>query len=403
MKVSSLLIAVLICISGLVSCDEDPVRVCPEPVEMITGSVSYADSMKSAEDALVYLSYDNPLQYSDSVRTDERGVFLFEDVRQGAFYVFAGITDDPGSDVFSFISPVSTELGNTGISNFNAGNLYLYQVREESVVSGNAVSLETDPPGQPVADADVYLKTISFYDSDIRYTTSTDPDGNYTFTGVETGTYWLYGQTFDQCSPLQRVFYDGISSYSADTLVLQSMYVEKPAIYIYPDTDRDFHVELEFMDGAILVSSIPRYSSGWDVFVETTGLIDNQYDYLFYEASIREAPELYSGWSLRRDDLAEGLKDILSGLGLNRKETEDFLSYWQGRLTDHEYYCVYPASDEIIDCYVGLKIFPAPDARLRFWLFFKGEREHRKLPEPVLSGFERGSTTVIEWGGVLLP
>jgi len=204
-------------------------------------------------------------------------------------------------------------------------------------------------------------------------------------------------------SARQLIFCDGISSYSADTLVLQIIYCRKPAIYIYPDTDRDFLVELEFMDGTTLTSSTPPYSSGWNVFVETTGLIDHQYDYLFYEVSLKEAPELSSGWSLSRDDLAEGLQDILHGLGLNQKETDDFLDYWLGRLTDHEYFSVYPASEEIIDRFVGLDIFPAPDAMLRFWLFFRGEREYRSLPEPAFAGFERGSTTVVEWGGVLLP
>jgi hypothetical protein len=402
-KVPRLLIAILICVVGLVSCDADPVCVCPEPVMMITGSVSYTDSLKSAEGALVYLSYDNPLQFSDTVRTDARGIYLFEDVGQGSFYLFAGITDDPESNLFSFISPVSAEMDNTGINSFSAGNLFLYQVSEESVVAGNVISLETDPPGQAVPNADVYLRTLSYYDFDIRYTTSTDPDGNYTFTDVETGTYWLYAQTLVEVSPVHLIFCDGISSYSADTLVLQIVNVEKPAIYIYPDTDSDFLVELEFMDGTTLTSSIPEYSSGWDVFVETTGLIDHQYDYLFYEVSIREVPELLSGWSLSRDELDDGLQDILTGLGFNQSETDDFLDYWLGRLMDHEYYSVYPASEEIIDRYVGLNVIPAPDTKLRFWLFFKGEQEHRKLPEPVLTGFERGSTTVIEWGGILLP
>ncbi len=371
MKVLSLLSVALLCISVFVSCEDDTVCVCPEPVSVITGTVSYADSMKSAENALVFLSYDNPLQYSDTVRTDTHGVFLFEDVRQGPFYLFAGITDDPDSEIFTFMSPVSDEMDNTSMNSFNAGNIFIYQVREESVISGQVISLETDPPGLPVENADVYLTVVSIYDYDVKYSTLTDAGGNYTFTGVKTGTYRLYATTPSEYAMWSDIFCDGNSSYTADTLFLQYMEVKKPAIYIYPDKDRDFLVELEFKNGTALTASIPEYSSGWNVFVETTGTIDHQYDYLFYEASIRNAPDLSTGWSISRDDLAVQLRGILSGIGLNEDETDDFLAYWMNHLTEYDYYSIYPIFDDALDNYVELQVTPEPDARLRFWIFFE--------------------------------
>lgn len=402
MRIHSLIFAVLILISGLVSCESDTVCVCPEPDSAITGTVSYSDSLKGAQNALVYLSYDNPLQYSDTVRTDTNGVFLFEEVQKGPFYLFAGITDDPDSEVFTFMSPVSDEMDNADLYSFNAGNMFLYQVSEESVISGNVISLETDPPGLPVENADVHLTVISIHGYGIEYSTTTDVDGNYSFDGVKTGTYRLYAVTPAEYAAGSEIFCDGSTAFIADTLILQYMEVKKPAIYIYPERDGDFLVELEFLNGTALTASIPEYASGWDVFVETTGIIDHQYDYLFYEASIRNAPDISAGWSISRDDLAVELRGILSDIGLNEKETDDFLAYWTNHLTDYEYYSVYPVFDDALDQFVELRVSPEPDIILRFWLFFEGNSASEALPLPGIPDFQRGPTTVVEWGGVLL-
>ena len=151
-----------------------------------------------------------------------------------------------------------------------------------------------------------------------------------------------------------------------------------------------------------MTESIPEYGSGWDVFVETTGRIDRKYEYLFYEASIHDLPSFNTGWCFYNEDLPVELRTILLEIGLNDKEADDFLEYWLEYLAEYEYYSVYPVFNRSLDQYVELHVTPEPDAQLRFWLFFEGSTDFRALPDQAVPAFQRGSTTVVEWGGTLL-
>ena len=62
--------------------------------------------------------------------------------------------------------------------------------------------------------------------------------------------------------------------------------VDKPNIYIYPNQKVELDVYLNFPKGGSIVQSIPQYKDGWNVTVDTSGLIDNEYHYLFYECRV---------------------------------------------------------------------------------------------------------------------
>lgn len=64
--------------------------------------------------------------------------------------------------------------------------------------------------------------------------------------------------------------------------------VKKPNIYIYPIEAIDLNVQISFPNGGKILESIPDYNGAWEIHVLPSRLINNEYEYLFYEARIPE-------------------------------------------------------------------------------------------------------------------
>ena len=56
----------------------------------------------------------------------------------------------------------------------------------------------------------------------------------------------------------------------------------KPNIYLFPLENIHLDVKLEFPIGGEVIKSEPLYNNGWSIYIDTTGLIDNKYEFLFY-------------------------------------------------------------------------------------------------------------------------
>lgn len=401
MRLAGVIILGTLWLLTLSSCSDDTTCVCTE-TSFITGTVHYADSLNAAGGAAVFMSKDGPFAFTDTVYADDRGSFQFRDVSAGPFHLLAGKFDLSGVSSYTHISPISGRMDYPGRGIFYAGDILLYEISGQSSITGQVVFPMPGPEYTPVDSADVLLYDLSRMPHEIVDSVLTDEHGQYSFTDVETGNYVLWagkGYTVAESDPF---FCDGATSYAADVLVLRGPPVRKPAIYIYPDEDAYFDVRLVPNNGTVITETVPEYNSGWNVFVETSGRIDHRHDYLFYEAELRDMPTLRGGWCLHRDRLAAELPHLLRQIGLNESETEDLLEYWLDHLTRHVYYAVYPLFDRALDDMVELHVSPSPDAVLRFWLFFIGREEPEPLPPPIVPGFSRGATTVIEWGGVLV-
>lgn len=398
------LLLVLLLMSAFVSCDDNSVCVCPDDFT-IAGLVVYSDSQEAVQNALVFITFDGPEGYSDTTVTDLRGAYSFNDIPEGYFILSAAIPDSAVSESCSHRSAVSSRLNNTGDPVFCPDNIILFEVFDQSSITGQVVHLHLpDLPDLvylPVDSADVVLFSVSGVLAVAVDSVLSDVDGNYSFENVSTGSYLISVFRDGEYGETDEFFCDGASAFTVDQINI-AIYARKPAIYIYPAYDESFNVTLEFLNGTELTESVPEYGSGWDVFVETSGRIDDLYDYLFYEASVHVAPSLSEGWCISRDGLPGGLGQHLLEMGLNDTEVADFLEYWLEALMDYEYYFVYPLVDDSLDQFVHLHIDPEPDARLRVWLFFEGTENPLTLTGPSVTGFQRGSTTVIEWGGVLL-
>ncbi|NIM65326.1 MAG: hypothetical protein GTO51_04975 [Candidatus Latescibacteria bacterium] len=373
----------------------------------ISGQVLYAgtgDPATGAAGAEVYLfsMRFGFFQFIERAETNRRGWFHFGGLAEGPYFIYAGERTDPVAPSFELVSPLSGPINVDGQNQFSAGDIILYGVYSQSFLAGDVVYEST---GMPADSVDVVLYSLFGEHFVAADSVLTDNSGQYSFAKVRSGNYYIYackmpeGSLMDECG----IFYcNGVESYAIDVLELAPQPVRKPAIYIYPKEDAYFQVRLDLNNGTVLTKSVPEYGDGWDVLVEKSGKIDHQYEYLFYEASLGRIPELSRGWCISLDHAATELHSLLMQIGLNEKETEEFLEYWLDLLVRFEYYMVFPVFDRSLDDMVELHIMPEPDAMLRFWLFFRGCDAYTSPPAPELPDFQRGPTTVVEWGGVLL-
>jgi hypothetical protein len=180
--------------------------------------------------------------------------------------------------------------------------------------------------------------------------------------------------------------------------------VMKPNIYLYPAVRSQISVNLSFPLGGKIITSIPEYENGWNVDVDTSGIIDNKYEYLFYESKQPDVWQLSYGWVIKKSELEIFFKDNMLKHGFNGRETGDFLEYWIPRLTDFKYYEIYPQEMNIINKAITLEISKKPEEVLRLYYLIKGvnsDSDNRiKIPGDIIQ-FQRNGFHVTEWGVIL--
>lgn len=203
--------------------------------------------------------------------------------------------------------------------------------------------------------------------------------------------YFLTSVPFQSCEP------DNDDS-DCDTCI--KLY--KPNIYIYPKEQIDLSVKLSFPMGGKIIKSIPEYGTGWNVTVDTNGLIDNTYSYLFYESTQPDIWQRKYGWIIKIHELELFFSENMNDYGFNEKEINDFIDYWIPRFDDYEFYLIYPQTKTLIDDAVQLSFSEEPDNILRLFYVVKGQNQlNDKLLEPTIDNFNRDGYFVTEWGVIL--
>ena len=178
---------------------------------------------------------------------------------------------------------------------------------------------------------------------------------------------------------------------------------EKPVLYLYPEDTTQVNVQVE-LNNHDMIFDYPSYNNGWTVTATPNGdLYDKaqkQYYCLFWET---EGPaianNLEEGFVIHKSEAVAFLEDKLAQLGLNARESNEFIIYWLPKLQQSEYSAVYFAFDEYEDI-AKLNISPKPDQLIRVMMLFESldapiELKEQALPEtPKRFGF-----TAVEWGG----
>lgn len=176
--------------------------------------------------------------------------------------------------------------------------------------------------------------------------------------------------------------------------------VRKPAIYLYPTSFIPVSVKLNIKGE--LTASIPAYpKNGWYVIANPSGLIDNKYDYLFYEAKLDNYKVPDEGWVVATKDLKTWFDKNLPKFGLNKNEISEFKSYWLKELDDAGYYEIKLFSDEFLGKNMDLIVSPTPKTIIRVEFYFKHLDSPKTLEEPTVVTPKRVGFTVVEWGGTI--
>ena len=129
-----------------------------------------------------------------------------------------------------------------------------------------------------------------------------------------------------------------------------------------------------------------------------------KYNYLFYESIQPDVWQLNEGWIVKRSDLKDFFDENMSNSGFFGEEIQDFTDYWIPRLTDSEYYAIYPQNSMIIESVIALSFSKEPDNLLRLFYVVKGVNTMpgSKLTEPKIDKlFDREGFFVVEWGVIL--
>lgn len=178
--------------------------------------------------------------------------------------------------------------------------------------------------------------------------------------------------------------------------------VRKPNIYIYPCETQQVRVICE--DPSSITKSIPAYDAdkGWEVTASSSGRLNGEYDFLFYEAFVNKAFfQQSTGWFVPAEERAEALGKMLEAYRFNEKEKKDFIEFWNNRLDRGKTYIAYPQETICLDEAFPIQFEPEPQSVFRIWFWFVEAGGNERVSEPVsVEKIERCGFTVVEWGGM---
>jgi hypothetical protein len=182
--------------------------------------------------------------------------------------------------------------------------------------------------------------------------------------------------------------------------------VEKPVIYIYAPEPTDVSVKLRPV--APFSFTYPAYKDGWMVRAGKDGALQTKtkeiYPYLFWEAPLplENAVDPKEGYLVVKQNLISFLETKLSEMGLNAKESTDFITYWCPRMSANEVCYIHFLFNRDLEEYAPMQVEPWPDNVFRVcmvWSPIPANPEVTKLKEQKIPALKRDGLTVIEWGG----
>ena len=179
---------------------------------------------------------------------------------------------------------------------------------------------------------------------------------------------------------------------------VEPMIEKKPAVYLYPVETMSVDVKVK-VNGKLTLTE-PLYGNGWSVIATPNGLIDNKYDYLFYEAELNKIELPDDGWVVAYEEIENWFDEYLPQMGLNTKEKEQFKEYWLKDLRKANYYEIKLLGDKFLSENMDLIITPKPETILRLNFYFRPLDTRHELKAPEIKKIERKGFTVIEWGGI---
>ncbi len=194
--------------------------------------------------------------------------------------------------------------------------------------------------------------------------------------------------------------------------------IGKPIIYLYPETPTFVDVFIETV-GTVFVSkpqieqlgglALSEKREGWkQVLAYPNGNLSyqgNQYRELFYETDVEDFEKPTNGISISKENAEAELKQILTRLGLNTFEINEFLEFWVPILKNQDkpyiqFSLIQGAAKDEIDKVI---INPKPETFIEILAYFKPLDTPFQGSTLILPSHppKRIGFTAVEWGGVI--
>ncbi len=230
-----------------------------------------------------------------------------------------------------------------------------------------------DSVGEPVLDGDSFTVEV--------------PVGTY---GIEVYTNGDYGGCAEVDVPDTTPCAADI-----DIEIEETIYVDKPNVYLYPEESTAVRVALPSWKR--VTESDPRYPiDGWRVLAHPDGRLETPAgprDYLFYELTWETDRFQYEeGWCVPGRHAQASIEDAMADMGFLQNEIVDFSDAWDATFPAAAWMTVYPQVDGLSP----LVVEPAPDELLRAWFVVADGCQPVRAPE--LPRAERVGYHASEWG-----
>ena len=177
---------------------------------------------------------------------------------------------------------------------------------------------------------------------------------------------------------------------------------EKPVNYLYPETELEVTVSLDYDGELTCVYPALDADGAWTVTAAPDGTLTDgsgqTYNYLYWEGAGDAAYDFSEGFCVPGADTAAFLEDALAQLGLTRREANEFIIYWLPRMEPNPYNLISFQGTAFTD-HAVLTITPEPDTLLRVFMAWQPLNAPVEIPAQELSAPERTGFTVVEWGG----
>ena len=129
-----------------------------------------------------------------------------------------------------------------------------------------------------------------------------------------------------------------------------------------------------------------------------------KYDSLYWEGKGQGVyPNITVGRVVETKNIETELRGDLQKLGLNIKESQDFLDFWLPKMPKQKYTRLTWFGTIQMDALAPLNITPKPDSVIRIFLDFAGQDSPSTALSPQkLTSIPRTGFTAVEWGGLLI-
>lgn len=179
--------------------------------------------------------------------------------------------------------------------------------------------------------------------------------------------------------------------------------LKKPVLYLYPEKPVEIEIKLNFHNTE-LSCIYPKFNvsnNSWKVKAFPDGKIsigEKNYPYLFWEAYSYNKIDLTKGFIVKAEEAGAFLEEKLKILGLNEKESCDFITFWLPVLLKNKISLCSFQTKTFFDC-LQYDITPKPKSFIRVFCFIKKLDKEIEVIEQKLEEAKREGFTIVEWGG----